>query len=956
MELLNSSASKYFIRSLIGCFRWSGQELCWTSNVTVGFVKELNELFKLFSTEQLPDFSAVALCMAVGRKSWPDVQMQLKLVVSLCSELFPKKSPANNLINLWPQICKKLDLVHSASQRMAPSEKNCLIALVLNNRNTKYSIEDRQAIFDSLADESLFELFSEESSTAHEVVEERRDFLLGLPLENWSLDLSTSRDVQPDSTPLVRELLAFLRIASDLANNISADSVDELISTVRTGFPELEQIQPAKDVQIEQRSLREQTRELIQDLLDDPELGPVARLTKKLVSSISLPRRISRQEELTIGGFSDISNRGQVDKLILSELAHDDLTLSVRIALNEALYLRRECPSVQQPMSRWVFIDNSLPMWGIPRIYALSAVLALNATTDATTKVRCFSTRKKQASYLPSLIEVPLGNRAEVLEHFSNLGTSAEPSKHLQEFFQQAAQDTTVHDPVVVTSADTMQSKHFRMQLDKLWNSTLWMIVVHRGGNLEILKKSPQGFSSFRKIELALDEILSPSKAAKIHKPEKTIDLPAGVMVKPFPLLLSHQARAGRSWKWENQSISISDDGRLMLWNTKRRGAIELLRGLPSAEECFLVERNKMYIAILCAADGQKAKLIQLFKDRSTAICEFQHGLKAISDVVLWNSYLMIFGKDKEQHAVCMTDFPTCKYPRTETLCEHIERLGRCLKVSEESFQVLYPIQQGDLIQLAYEKIPIKQRAKQVAEFSGRFVFRDHIGSLRLENGADPFEGDSPTSARKKIFDNIVKISTDQRLGEFVIRLGQQPAVIDLKEGTFLMKSNSQFFTRIGDCEFAKAQRLISVRSPHYRFQSIGTDGTALYFQNTRGSFYRLRDDSVGHAALLSECQKPNCPMINFEEAIVAQNCKLQLAKFTSGTRAWLDWRGLIHLRSCDPTVTEVTMVLRDGASTGWTSEGDFFGDEYSVPTSKKAMAGSTGWRAFVTPILESMR
>ena len=36
---------------------------------------------------------------------------------------------------------------------------------------------------------------------------------------------------------------------------------------------------------------------------------------------------------------------GDFDRLLVSELAHDDLTLSVRIALNEALYLRREAPA-----------------------------------------------------------------------------------------------------------------------------------------------------------------------------------------------------------------------------------------------------------------------------------------------------------------------------------------------------------------------------------------------------------------------------------------------------------------------------------------------------------------------------------------------------------------------------------------------------------------------------------
>ena len=61
---------------------------------------------------------------------------------------------------------------------------------------------------------------------------------------------------------------------------------------------------------------------------------------------------------------------------------HDNLTLAVRIALNEALYLRREAPPRSPPKHRAVLIDAGIRLWGIPRIFATAVVLSLVATTD----------------------------------------------------------------------------------------------------------------------------------------------------------------------------------------------------------------------------------------------------------------------------------------------------------------------------------------------------------------------------------------------------------------------------------------------------------------------------------------------------------------------------------------------------------------------------------------------
>src|SRR5207244_1253440 len=104
----------------------------------------------------------------------------------------------------------------------------------------------------------------------------------------------------------------------------------------------------------------QRVRALIDTLRSDAGHAGMARLVRDFMAALQLPRRLSEPDELPIGGFADIANRGSLDRLLLSELAHDDLTLAVRIALNEALYLRREPPVKQPPSTLAVLIDSGV--------------------------------------------------------------------------------------------------------------------------------------------------------------------------------------------------------------------------------------------------------------------------------------------------------------------------------------------------------------------------------------------------------------------------------------------------------------------------------------------------------------------------------------------------------------------------------------------------------------------
>ena len=56
---------------------------------------------------------------------------------------------------------------------------------------------------------------------------------------------------------------------------------------------------------------------------------------------------------------------------------------------------------------------------------------------------------------------------------------------------------------------------------------------------------------------------------------------------------------------------------------------------------------------------------------------------------------------------------------------------------------------------------------------------------------------------------------------------------------------------------------------------------------------------------------------------------QLSCATWDDGSQAFLDSRGLLHLRSSDRSLSEISIVLTDGSLAGWCSDGRLWGDRY---------------------------
>ena len=347
-----------------------GEVATWPDGRTIIFRRELFQVLRGGAAEGLPPLGAVLMLMAATRQTWGQPPSEVGILSELIHFLTGCDAPSGSsevLVGVrettpqWiTEVFQGLDRIRAfpANLRSSTVAKAEIVAIVCEGKR----LRDRQ-----LDPEAVIRVLER-----------------GLPEEIFAPQLPGTGEPNFSIARAVDLLDLLLRDLRCLHAGLPRLDAQRLTLRLATGLDDLPVA--AKH----ELSPTEQTRALISSLKDDVELSGVARLALNLMAAVHLPRPMSDREDLPLGGVSDISNRGALDRLLVSELANDDLTLAVRIAVNEALYLRREAPPRNPPRERFVLLDAGIRMWGVPRIFATAVGLALAATADRHTAVQTF--------------------------------------------------------------------------------------------------------------------------------------------------------------------------------------------------------------------------------------------------------------------------------------------------------------------------------------------------------------------------------------------------------------------------------------------------------------------------------------------------------------------------------------------------------------------------------------
>lgn len=266
------------------------------------------------------------------------------------------------------------------------------------------------------------------------------------------------------------------------------------------------------DEVVEQQPVAASKGDFVDELIKDPKTFPVGSLIHRIWGGLNIPLHHSAPSHQPLGGISDLTNKGDFDKLLISEFANDDEVFMSRIANNEALYIKREVPPESDKFVRLLLIDCSLKNWGTPKILAFASALAIAKHPKTDIECRIFVLGNGYQ-------EVSAETVTDVIEGLNNLGSKLDAAPALQEILDENT-DVKHSEVFLITSEDAIASADMQRTLNDNQDKVKYIITAETEGNLNFYRMQNRGRKLIQHIHLPLEELWAkrPSEVSKKSK------------------------------------------------------------------------------------------------------------------------------------------------------------------------------------------------------------------------------------------------------------------------------------------------------------------------------------------------------------------------------------------------------------------------------------------------------
>lgn len=794
-DVLSNEAYSFLSANDRYFWRWAddAQVIEWSTGATLAYRRELAEVATELAPEGLPPFGALLLVLAACRDGWPQARDEQAALRDLARQAQRQELLAQVLPML--QVISELP----ASLRNGSRARALLVGLVFEPIGLKLSATRSAEILHVLGNDALSAAVA---------------------------GPAPARTVQQAFGVDLRALKAALGgLNPRLLEHRLRTGLDVPLKPAHLPLPE----PPPGD--------------FLAELADDPETAGLARLTRRLLGVLRLPRQAAGAGDLPLGGFADIANRGSPDRLLISELALDDLSLAARLVNNEALYLRREAPPGRPPEQRLILLDNGIRLWGMPRVFAMAAGLAL-VHTNRHDEVMVLSHR--DGRFHPA----DLRTQAGLADQLAQLDPSPHPGRALRHLDRQIWETSEV---VLITHQAVLADRAFNIALASLPHPPSYLIAVNRQGQVRLTSNRGRGQQILADATLDLEHLLTPGSEGSppLRRQDIPGDLPIIFGVDPFPFRLPahlHQGSKSAAIDDELGVVAVTSDRRLLHWDNPAIGGRQLLYTVPEARTYHTAINQQGQVAVL-ATQAHDLHLLKLGLEGEQ---QDHHHLGPLSadplHLHLATDWLLIFYKSEVavhdwQSGRCIDSQP---YPHDAYLWwgNIVATDGQLIALSYNGQRLVHtPLSADDATELARRKDP-----KRITTYT-----------------------QSPYSLMNRF--RLIGINSG---------------------GGLTMEGNNG---RLWDICIA-AGHLRIVRSESRHVDSL----------RYRQSFEPIRGPKDA-------------------------GFRLSKASWPNGSEAFLDSRGLLHLRSHDPQASELSLALcHHKPLAGWASDGASTGPVHFFP------------------------
>lgn len=302
----------------------------------------------------------------------------------------------------------------------------------------------------------------------------------------------------------------------------------------------------------EENSPGEGNQDLIAELIANSKTFQVGALVRRIWTGLSIPYHLALSGDQAIGGVSGVSNSGELDKLLISEYAHDDLIFLSRLANRESLFIRREAPPSKDKNKRIVLIDVSIKNWGIPKVIAHGLLVAIAQHPKNEYQCLAFGVGDQ-------VIPMGYGTVDEVEKSLQILQPVLHPAEGLEEFLK----NTSIHkgaEVFFISSEESILFPEMQRVLNDYHKLFNYWINVDRSGTIKLYKNRYKSKHLVQEIVLPLEELWVRTE------PNIKEDLTA----HNYPILFPMRPIALCTFDLENKvSITITRDKKVFRHQTR---------------------------------------------------------------------------------------------------------------------------------------------------------------------------------------------------------------------------------------------------------------------------------------------------------------------------------------------------------------------------------------------------
>lgn len=355
---------------------------------------------------------------------------------------------------------------------------------------------------------------------------------------------------------------------------------------------------------------------ILSELAEDPKTAGLAALANTLIAAIHIPMQSRGSSDQPFGGISDITNRGNYDKLLLTELGYDDDTLMARLVNNEALYFRREQPPQQPKPARVILIDSTIKMWGTSRLFALSAGIAATQQQKHFSQLAAYILGGNAFTPVNLTVKPGVIQALEKLDHALHCGYALES---VIAFSSAAKQEI-----IFITDNKLLHNGAFNVSMAAVKHKLSFVIAVSATGEI-ILYEYINGIRKqigFAKVDV--DDLLSPRKPlpAKPLKVDK--NLPLFLSQKPAPLYfvpVRIKQQVETTFKIPGGGlVAVISSQRVLYVKDANSGALELLSFIERGSYDFSLSSDGLINIVVVNPERNMLKLYRVNPDTT----EFQ--------------------------------------------------------------------------------------------------------------------------------------------------------------------------------------------------------------------------------------------------------------------------------------------------------------------------------------------